>query len=85
MLVATRKQTGNLRSESEYFGWYTRHKLRFAHRMWTFSGTRVVNALRTRAINLIYNIIYLGMPKRIEEITEKFKKDNNRKDNLQND
>ena len=35
--------------------------------------------------NLIYNIIYLGMPKRIEEITEKFKKDNNRKDNLQND
>lgn len=32
--------------------------------------------------NLIYNIIYLGMPKRIEEITEKFKKDNNRKDNL---
>ena len=32
--------------------------------------------------NLIFNIIYLGMPKRIEEITEKFKKDNNRKDNL---
>ena len=35
--------------------------------------------------NLIFNIIYLGMPKRIEEITEKFKKDNNRKDNAQND
>ena len=32
--------------------------------------------------NIIYNIIYLGMPKRIEEITKKFKKDNNRKDNL---
>ena len=31
--------------------------------------------------NLIYNIIYLGMPKRIEQITAKFKKDNNRKDN----
>ena len=31
--------------------------------------------------NLIYNIIYLGMPRRIEDITEKFKKDNNRKDN----
>ena len=32
--------------------------------------------------NLIYNIIYLGMPNRIEEISRKFNKDNNRKDNL---